>query len=126
MNDKERLEHIKSKIRDLLLLGDSEGYGEVNINAIYNDMSWLIEQAEKVEQLEQSLNDAAEMAEQFLNDKYFYMDELKKAEQQLQQAKAEVRKYENALREIDTHIRSTSEPVPYIIQTLIATLPEYK
>jgi vacuolar-type H+-ATPase subunit I/STV1 len=39
------------------------------------------------------------------------------------QAKAE--KYENALREIDTHIRSTSEPVSYIIQTLKETLPEY-
>ena len=31
-----------------------------------------------------------------------------------------------ALREIDTHIRSTSEPVPYIIETLKRVLPEYK
>jgi TolA-binding protein len=33
----------------------------------------------KVNELEQSLNDAAETAEQFLNDKHFYMDELKKS-----------------------------------------------
>jgi chromosome segregation ATPase len=37
----------------------------------------------------------------------------------------ENRKYESALREIDTHIRSTPEPVPYIIETLKRTLPEY-
>jgi hypothetical protein len=34
--------------------------------------------------------------------------------------------YLKALREIDTHIRSTSDPVPYIIETLKNTLPEYK
>lgn len=34
--------------------------------------------------------------------------------------------YLNALREIDTHIRSTSEPVKYIIETLLKTLPEYQ
>ena len=33
--------------------------------------------------------------------------------------------YEDALREIDMHIRSTPEPVPYIIETLKRTLPEY-
>lgn len=31
-----------------------------------------------------------------------------------------------ALREIDTHIRATSDPVPYIIETLKRTLPEYQ
>jgi hypothetical protein len=44
---------------------------------------------------------------------------------QLQQAQVKAEKYENVLREIDTHIRSTSEPVSYIIQTLKETLPEY-
>jgi hypothetical protein len=33
--------------------------------------------------------------------------------------------YLKALREIDTHIRATREPVPYIIDTLKETLPEY-
>jgi DNA integrity scanning protein DisA with diadenylate cyclase activity len=33
--------------------------------------------------------------------------------------------YINALREIDTHIRATGEPVSYIIKTLLKTLPEY-
>lgn len=34
--------------------------------------------------------------------------------------------YKEALREIDTHIRSTSKPVPHIIETLKNTLPEYR
>lgn len=33
--------------------------------------------------------------------------------------------YLEALREIDTHIRSTPEPLPKIIETLLKTLPEY-
>jgi hypothetical protein len=37
-----------------------------------------------------------------------------------------VAKYEEKLREIDTHIRATSDPIPYIIQTLKETLPEYE
>lgn len=39
---------------------------------------------------------------------------------------AEVKRYREALEKIDTHIRSTSEPIPYIIETLKNTLPEYK
>jgi hypothetical protein len=39
--------------------------------------------------------------------------------------KSNIEFYENALREIDTHIRSTPEPVNYIINTLKRTLPEY-
>ncbi|RXI65326.1 hypothetical protein DQN76_14660 [Clostridium tetani] len=31
-----------------------------------------------------------------------------------------------ALREIDTHIRSTQNPIPYIIETLQNALPEYQ
>lgn len=34
--------------------------------------------------------------------------------------------YLEALREIDTHIRSTSDPVSYIIETLKRSLPEYQ
>ncbi|KON87403.1 hypothetical protein AF332_11580 [Sporosarcina globispora] len=33
--------------------------------------------------------------------------------------------YLDALREIDTHIRATKDPVPFIIDTLKKTLPEY-
>jgi chromosome segregation ATPase len=32
----------------------------------------------------------------------------------------------DSLREIDTHIRSTKEPIPYIIGTLKNILPEYR
>lgn len=34
--------------------------------------------------------------------------------------------YLDALREIDIHVRSTSDPIPYIIETLKKSLPEYK
>lgn len=35
-------------------------------------------------------------------------------------------KYLAALREIDTHIRSKSEPLEHIVDTLLKTLPEYE
>jgi hypothetical protein len=35
-------------------------------------------------------------------------------------------RFRDALREIDTHIRATPEPVSYIIETLKKTLPEYQ
>jgi hypothetical protein len=47
MSDKERLEHIEGKVQEMLSLADSEGYAEVNILAIYNDIIWLIEQSRK-------------------------------------------------------------------------------
>lgn len=38
----------------------------------------------------------------------------------------QVEKYENALMEIDTHIRSDAYPEKYIVDTLKNTLPEYR
>ncbi|WP_176215144.1 hypothetical protein [Cytobacillus gottheilii] len=35
-------------------------------------------------------------------------------------------KYLVALREIDTHIRSTKDPIELIVDTLLRTLPEYE
>lgn len=43
-----------------------------------------------------------------------------------QAAEVEARRLREALEKIDIHIRSTSDPVPHIIQTLKKTLPEYK
>ncbi|MEH7355084.1 hypothetical protein V7150_16120 [Neobacillus drentensis] len=37
-----------------------------------------------------------------------------------------IKELEEALRDIDSHIRATSEPIPYIVETLKKTLPEYK
>lgn len=54
MSDKERLEYIEEQVQELLTLADSEGCGEANLLAIYNDMVWLIEQAEKVERYEKA------------------------------------------------------------------------
>lgn len=34
--------------------------------------------------------------------------------------------YLESLREIDTHIRSTKEPIPYIVKSLKNILPEYQ
>ncbi|GED55868.1 hypothetical protein EDM54_23790 [Brevibacillus borstelensis] len=34
--------------------------------------------------------------------------------------------YHEALLEIDTHVRSTPEPIPYIVDTLKRALPEYR
>ena len=60
MSDKERLEYIEEQVQELLTLADSEGCGEANLLAIYNDMIWLIEQAEKVERYEKALKTIAE------------------------------------------------------------------
>lgn len=40
--------------------------------------------------------------------------------------KMEKDRYLSALREIDIHIRSTPEPIDYIVKTLIDNLPEYE
>jgi L-rhamnose isomerase len=99
MNDKERLENIKKKVMDLRLLGDSEGNGEVNINAIYNDMSWIIEQAEKVEQLQQE----NERLKKFLNweqeEAQGLDEEVTFQLEQLKQAQAKVKHLENTIKE---------------------------
>jgi predicted nucleic acid-binding Zn-ribbon protein len=113
MNDKERLQTIKDQFE----------WGEENLESgIYNlesdDINWLIEQAERVQRCQESYSGLNKMYDHWRN-------KAKELEKQLQQAQAKAEKYENALREIDTHIRSTSEPVSYIIQTLKETLPEY-
>lgn len=41
-------------------------------------------------------------------------------------AEEEAKRFREALEKVDIHIRSTSDPVPYIIETLKSTLPEYK
>jgi seryl-tRNA synthetase len=50
--------------------------------------------------------------ESLMTEKQMYMEQIKE--------------YEDALREIDVHIRATPEPVPYIIDILKKVLPEYK
>jgi hypothetical protein len=68
-NDKKRLKHIERKVQEMLSLADSEGYAEVNILAIYNDMIWLIEQAEKVERYEKVLKQIA--SHELFTESYF-------------------------------------------------------
>jgi tetrahydrodipicolinate N-succinyltransferase len=121
MNDKERFEKIKEKVNSLLHLGDSEGNGEVNINAIYNDMSWLIEQVEKVEWLQQEQKRLKNQIYETVEEKFLLEKQLQQAqtkierleewdairrdrivqlEDQLEQVQDKVKKYEKALKEI--------------------------
>jgi len=51
---------------------------------------------------------------------------IKEFERDIKLLQETCRIYEDALREIDTHIRSTEKPVKYIIETLKSVLPEYK
>jgi peptidoglycan hydrolase CwlO-like protein len=37
-----------------------------------------------------------------------------------------INEYEDTLREIDTHLRSTRNPIPYIVEALKKSLPEYR
>jgi hypothetical protein len=45
---------------------------------------------------------------------------------EVKQLRVESDKYKYALQRIDCHIRSTPEPIPYIVETLKRTLNEYK
>jgi hypothetical protein len=100
MSDKERLELIKKSVKNLLLLADSEGIGEVDITEVYQDMSWLIEKAEKVEQLQQE----NERLKKFLNweqeEAQGLDEEVTFQLEQLKQAQTKIERYEKALREI--------------------------
>lgn len=49
-------------------------------------------------------------------------DDVKEINRKLENAE----RYEEALRSIDNHIRSTSDPIPHIISTLKSILPEYE
>lgn len=91
MNDKERLEKIKEKVNSLLYLGDSEGNGEVNINAIYNDMSWLVSQAEKVEQLQQEIASLKEALNESVKTSVSLDNELQQAQKRIQYLENELR-----------------------------------
>jgi DNA repair exonuclease SbcCD ATPase subunit len=109
MNDKERLQEIREKQEKCKA-------GETFWSISFDDVDWLIEQAEKVKQLEQEIEKLKWHNQNLMNSGYEYTFEL---ERELQQA-------QSALREIDTHIRSTPDPIPYIIETLKRSLPEYK
>ncbi|MGD6876834.1 hypothetical protein [Bacillus infantis] len=52
--------------------------------------------------------------------------EEKEEHRELTELRVTNRKLIDSLQEIDTHIRSTREPLPYIIETLKQTLPEYQ
>jgi predicted RNase H-like nuclease (RuvC/YqgF family) len=137
MKDKERLKEIKK-------IWETSGF------VSRMDFYWLTEQAEKVEQLQQGnenlkrhvvenmcpisnlefISEQLQQAQEKINRLEEWdairRDKIVQLEDGLEETKFKAELYENALREIDTHIRSTSEPIPYIIQTLKETLPEYK
>lgn len=103
MNDKEKLQEMLDKHKRYYVYHDfSAQFNEA-------DIEWLLDQVEKMKEEIEILNGALDLKAQEFNIK------LKKTVQ-----------YEKALREIDTHIRSTTDPVPYIIETLKRVLPEYE
>lgn len=52
-------------------------------------------------------------------------EEIQKTYERYMWSISKTEKYEKALIEIDTHIRSTKEPIPCIVETLLKTLPQY-
>jgi chromosome segregation ATPase len=116
MSDKDRFEQIKND------------YYECDLDC--KDIEWLIERVEQLQKEIERLQDIEyELNQKLQAEQWNFLEcnrERNEYKQQLQQAEAKASRYENALREIDTHIRSTSEPISYIIQTLKETLPEYK
>jgi predicted nucleic acid-binding Zn-ribbon protein len=126
MNDKEYLQEIKNDVFKQIDYSLTQGEVCDYISLEEEKVNWLIEQAQKVEQLQQEVQGLKAIEIASLSEIDHLDNEISKLKRQLQKAQVKVERYENALREIDTHIRSTPEPIPYIIQTLKATLPEYK
>jgi paraquat-inducible protein B len=68
------------------------------------DIEQRLQQAQaKIDELEQSFNSTAEVAEQFMKDKHFYMDELKKAEAKIEQYEKARQSYLQACDELEAH-----------------------
>lgn len=93
MSDKERLEEIKEKYSEVTVL---EYINNVEIVGVdIKDLVWLIEQAEKVEQLQRE-NEKEQKRLQ--NQIYETVEEKFLLEKQLQQAKAKAERYKHALK----------------------------
>jgi predicted translin family RNA/ssDNA-binding protein len=91
-----KLQEIKSKI-----FKDKDGWNNY-MNVSIEEMDWIFEQIETLQKLQKGYRDI-----------YLSANQMK-------------REYGEALREIDKWIKSTSKPVPYILETLKKTLHEYK
>lgn len=103
------LQDIKSRI-----IKDSQGISDYS-NVYIDEMDWMIKTLETYERSFSEYTDT-------LNQTRRKRDEVKG---RLEVALKEASVYRKALREIDTHIRSDKQPVPYIIETLKRVLPEY-
>lgn len=89
-------------------------FGEIE----QRDFDWLIYELERQ-------NNWNKGNEQLAIDHYKLEKELDAIKEMMIINSNLVVKYEDALREIDCHILSTTDPVQYIIETLKKTLPEY-
>lgn len=104
------LQDIKSRITK-----DSQGISDYS-NVYIDEMDWMLKTLETYERSFSEYTDT-------LNQTRRKRDEVKG---KLAISLKEVFVFRKALREIDTHIRSDKQPVPYIIETLKRVLPEYK
>jgi hypothetical protein len=92
-------------------------YIDVDIaNALVNSIPKLISQIKTFQEVTQK------NAHQF----DYLTNSLMGQDVEIERLQEEDNIYRKALQEIDIHIRSTNDPIPYIIQTLKETLPEYK
>lgn len=53
----ERLQKIKDFVPGLLDMSDNEGIGSANLLNIMNDFDWLVQQSERVQELEDELTE---------------------------------------------------------------------
>jgi predicted nucleic acid-binding Zn-ribbon protein len=101
-----------------MTLDDFVEVDEEFLNEVFESIKPIIEELQQEnEKLRKQLSMLCPIAdlpviESLLAEKQMYMEQIKE--------------YEDALREIDVHIRATPEPVPYIIDTLKKVLPEYE
>jgi len=123
------------------LSNDQEFYKEctdwlVKIREDLSDVSfqpgtveYAIASPEGIYEMVMELKGLLKETEQMLLATYKKKKELEEENHQIKEAyqdrEDDIDYYVKVLREIDTHIRSSSSPVSHIIETLKATLPEY-
>jgi hypothetical protein len=118
MDDKARLQEIKRKAMTF-----NQELREIDLE---EHIDWLIEQAEKVEQLQQEIARLTKERDQYFDDKVLWSAALKIKDQQLQQAQAKAERYEKALREIanEQEVGEGDFNADNVANNLIATAKE--
>lgn len=87
MNNKKRINSIEKRLENALsTLADSEGYAEINLLSLYNDVIWLIEQARKADLSQKPVGSLDEIREVIADTQ----NELKRLSRQLQEVNEKI------------------------------------